>query len=163
MLAGIPAACGSPETAARTPAVMDSATRVAIRAESINAAAVAARPPSPLWDVARVSERLVRAGVNPRRIEPTPRAPDFFSNAETAAFAVARIGEVRVFIFPDTVSRRRATEGLDPVKAAPRGENSPWQSVPLLIISQNLAAVMLGGSDTQRERVQLALEAGLPR
>jgi hypothetical protein len=129
----------------------------------VNAAAVAALPPSALWDIARVSERLVRAGVNPRRIEPTPSAPEFLANTVTAAFAVARVGELRAFVFPDTLSRRRVTDLLDPATAAPRGSVAPWRSRPLLIVSQNLVAVMLGGSETQRERVQLALEAGLPR
>ena len=141
---------------------LDSATLSAIRAESVTAAAVAARPPSALWDVDRVSERLVRAGVGPRRIDSVPPAPSFFRDAHAAVFAVAGGGQLRVFIFPDSARRRAATDELDPLTVAPPGATSPWPSEPLLIVSNNLAAVMLGSRPVQRERVQLALEAGLP-
>ena len=136
----------------------------AVRAESANAAAVAARPKSQLWDVDLVSERLVRAGVAPRRIEPPPRVPDFFSTATaSAAFNVGRGGELRVFIFADSVARRRATQGLDSATASPRGAAIAWPSTPLLIIGQNFAGIMMGGTAVLKERVQLALEAGLPK
>jgi hypothetical protein len=154
------AACGGVDRRAEGPA-LDSATRAAIRAESVTASAVAARPPSALWDVDRVAERLVRAAVGPRRIEPPPAVPPFLAGATTAAFTVARGGEVRVFLFRDSTQRRAVTELLDPATAAPVGVPSPWPSPPLLIISGNLAAVMLGSTPVQRERVQLALEAGL--
>jgi hypothetical protein len=136
----------------------------AVRAESANAAAVAARPKSPLWDVALVSERLVRAGVAPRRIEPSPPVPVFFSKATaSAAFNVGRGGELRVFIFADSAARRRATDGLDSATASPRGAAMAWASAPRLIVGQNFAAIMMGGTDVLKERVQLALEAGLPK
>jgi hypothetical protein len=160
-LVALAGACGERPDPERGPA-LDSATASAIRAESITAAAVAARPPSALWDVDRVSERLVRAGVGPRRLETVPPAPSFFLDATAAAFAVARGGELRVFIFADSVRRRTATDALDPLTVAPPGTASPWPSDPLLIVSNNLAAVMLGAPPVWRERVQLALEAGLP-
>ena len=135
----------------------------AVSAESALAVAVEARPLSPLWDVDRASERLVRAGIAPRRITPTPDVPPFLSAAtSSAAFHVGRDGEVRVFIFADSAARRRVTEALDERTVAPAGAASPWPERPLLIVGQNLAAVMLGGRDQLRERVQLALEAGLP-
>ncbi|HKS06886.1 MAG TPA: hypothetical protein VJR92_11270 [Gemmatimonadaceae bacterium] len=135
----------------------------AVSAESALAVAVDARPLSPLWDVDRASERLVRAGIAPRRITPTPDVPPFFSAAtSSAAFHVGRDGEVRVFIFADSAARRRATGALDERTVAPAGAGSPWAERPMLIVGQNLAAVMLGGRDQLRERVQLALEAGLP-
>lgn len=135
----------------------------AVSAESALAVAVEARPLSPLWDVDRASERLFRAGIAPRRITPTPAVPPFLAAAtSSAAFHVGRDGEVRVFIFADSGARRRATEALDARTVAPAGTSSPWPDRPLLIVGQNLAAVMLGGRDQLRERVQLALEAGLP-
>ena len=136
----------------------------AVQAESITAAAVAARPASPLWDVDRVSERLVRAGVAPRRIDPAPAVPPFFSTATaSAAFSVGRGGELRVFIFADSVARRRATSALDSATASPRGAPMAWPKEPLLIVGQNFAGIMMGGTDVLKERVQLALEAGLPK
>jgi hypothetical protein len=142
-------------------------TIAAVRAESATAAAVAAKPVSSLWDVDRVSERLVRSGVAPRRIDPTPPVPPFFATAmATGAFSVGRDGELRVFIFNDSTARRAATEPLDPLTSSPRGEPIAWPrptfEAPLLIIAQNMAAVLIGGRSTLRERVQLGLEAGLP-
>ena len=135
----------------------------AVSAESATAAAVQARPLSPLWDVDRAAERLFRAGIAPRRITPAPDVPSYFATAtSSAAFHVGRDGEVRVYMFADSAARRRVTEALDTRTAAPRGTSNPWEDRPLLIVAQNLAAVMIGGSDQLRERVQLALEAGLP-
>jgi hypothetical protein len=134
----------------------------AIRAESAAASAAAARAPSESWDVEAVSERLVRAGVAPRRIDPAPEAPEFLAHTITAAFALGRDGELRVFIFPDSGARRRVTGRFDPVTATPRGADFHWPRTPLLIVQQNLAAIMMGGTEALRERVQLALEAGLP-
>lgn len=163
VLAGLATlACRGKDARVITPA--DSATMAAVRAESANAAAVAARPKSQLWDVDRVSERLVRAGVAPRRIEPSPAVPEFFSKATAnAAFNVGHGGELRVFIFADSTARRRATEGLDSATASPRGAASVWPKEPRLIVSQNFAGIMMGGTAVLKERVQLALEAGLPK
>lgn len=155
--------CSHRDRADAARAHADSATIAAVRAESATAASVAGRPPSPLWDVDRVSERLVRSGVAPRRIEPAPAAPAFFATAvATGAFNVGRGGELRVFVFSDSLARRRATDALDPETASPRGSAPAWPQPPVLIGVQNLAAVLMGGTETLRERVQLALEAGLP-
>lgn len=157
------AACGGRDSAG-TRARPDSAAAAAVRAESATAAAVAARPRSQVWDVDRVSERLVRAGVAPRRIDPAPAVPPFFATATaSAAFNVGRGGELRVFIFADSTARRRATVALDPVTASPRGVSFAWPQTPVLIVGQNFAGIMMGGSAVLKERVQLALEAGLPK
>jgi hypothetical protein len=141
---------------------VDSAAIALVRAESATASAVAAIPASGLWDVDRVSERLVRSGVAPRRIEPVPPKPAFFASANaTGAFVVGRGGELRAFVFADSAARMRATASLDPATASPRGAATAWPGSPLLIVTQNLAAVLIGGSATLRERVQLALEAGV--
>jgi hypothetical protein len=159
-LATVGACTASDPKPAVPPAVP--AVIAAVRAESATAAAVAARPSSALWDVDRVSERLVRSGVAPRRMDPPPKAPAFFATATTTgAFAVGRSGELRVFVFRDSLARKRVTDGLDPATASPRGAAVAWAQAPVLIVVQNLAAVMLGGSATLQERVQLALEAGL--
>ncbi len=140
----------------------DSVAIARVRAESATASAVAAIPAAGLWDVDRVSERLVRSGVAPRRVEPVPPKPTFFATATaSAAFSVGRGGELRVFVFADSTARIRATAALDPATASPRGATTAWPAPPLLIVSQNLAAVLLGGSATLQERVQLALEAGV--
>jgi hypothetical protein len=140
----------------------DSATVVAMRAESVTASHTAALKPMGLWDVDHVSERLVRSGMAPRRVEPAPPAPAFLASAKVAAaFAVGKEGDLRVFIFSDSLARRKVTESLDPATASPRGQPVAWPSAPVLIVVQNLMAVMMKGSPRFQERVQLALEAGL--
>jgi hypothetical protein len=95
-------------------------------------------------------------------VTPVPSAPEFFGTArETAAFEVGRGGDLRVFIFRDSLERRRVTESLDPATASPRGQPVAWPAAPVLIVVQNLAAVMMGGSARLQERVQLVLEAGI--
>lgn len=134
----------------------------AISAESAKAVAVAARPSTGLWDLDHVSERLVRSGVAPRRITPTPESPDFFAGAkETGAFSVGRGGELRVFVFRDSTARRKVTEALDRQTATPKGQTRWWPKDAVLIVVQNLAGVMMGGTDRLKERVQLGLEAGI--
>ena len=154
------AACGEAPAPPRPAA--DSAMVVAIRAESARAAAVASLPQSSQWDLARVSERLVRAGVNPRAVDTIPVVPAFIGQAEVGRFRVGRGGDLVVMVFADSVARRAITETLDPATAAPAGVGSPWGESPLLIVSANVMAVFVGGSSSLRERVQLALEAGLP-
>jgi hypothetical protein len=140
----------------------DSATVAAMRAESVTASQVAALKPTGLWDVDHVSERLVRSGMAPRRLPSPPAAPAFLSSARSsAAFDVGREGKLLVFIFADSMARRKITETLDPATATPRGETVAWPSTPVLIVVQNLMGVMMGGSPRLQERVQLALEAGL--
>jgi hypothetical protein len=133
-----------------------------MRAESLIASHAAAEKPTGLWDLAHVSERLVRSGVAPRRIDPAPPSPAFLSAAKASgAFSIGREGELRVFIFRDSLERRKVTEALDPATASPRGQPVAWPSAPVLIIVQNLVGIMMKGSPRTQERVQLALEAGI--
>jgi len=155
------AACGE-APAPPPPPVADAAMVAAIRAESARAVAVSSLPQSSQWDLARVSERLVRAGVNPRAVDTLPALPTFIGRAEVGRFRVGRGGDLIVLLFADSLARRAITETLDPESAAPPGLVSPWGESPLLIVSANLMAVFVGGSSSLRERVQLALEAGLP-
>jgi len=157
----VAAACGQ-ERAPGTLTHKDSVAIAAVQAESARASRVAAARPTGLWDLDAVSERLVRSGVAPRRMTPAPKVPRFFASAkETGAFYVGRDAELHVFVFSDSVARKLVTDKLDTATAAPPGTLlSPWPKTPLLIVVQNLAAVVFGGSPRLQERVQLGLEAG---
>ncbi len=141
---------------------IDVATVEAIRAESARAARVSALPRSSVWDLDRVSERLVRAGVNPRAVDTMPEVPEYLAGVAAGRFRVGRGGDLLVFLFADSLARRDLSTTLDPLTAAPPGAESPWGANPTLILSNNLLAVLVGGSSVLRERVQLAIEAGLP-
>jgi hypothetical protein len=167
LLIGIGAAlvaCGG-EPAADAPSRADalSATeQAALRAESLRAAAVAARPSTGRWDLDRVSERLLRAGVNPRANDTLPELPGFVGSPEVGRFRIGRSMDLLVLLYADSTQRSAVSAGLDSATVAPPGMVSPWGLDPLMITSVNLLAVLSGGSSAQRERVQLALEAGLP-
>jgi hypothetical protein len=151
------AACGPSEAAKKK------ADIAAVAAESTKAVTVASRAPSGLWDVDGASERLVRAGVAPRRIDPAPKVPPFLAGATASgAFHVGRDAEVRIYIFADSAARRRATDAMNPATGSPRGSAGAWEQPSILVVAQNLAAIVIGGPDVLKERVQLALEAGLP-
>jgi hypothetical protein len=159
VILGSVVACGDPPP--RSPAV-DPAMVAAISAESARAAVVSQLPPSSRWDLGRLSERLVRAGVNPRAEDTLPTVPEYARGADVGRFRVGRGGDLVIFLFADSTARRSVTDQLDPLTAAPPGAGAPWGDSPVLIISGNLMAVLVGGSSSLRERVQLAIEAGLP-
>jgi len=158
------AACGDPlprpDASATTP--LSAEAVAAVRAESLRAAAVLGRPRTGKWDRDLVAERLRRAGVNPRASDTAPLRPAFLGQPEATQFQIGRGASLAVYLYADSSARRAVTAGLDPESASPPGVPSPWGLDPLPIVSVNLFAVLSGGSSAMRERVQLALEAGLP-
>lgn len=129
------------------------------RAES-TATVVATTRRTGLWTAEQVLERLVRAGVAPRAIEPAPPGPDWMHVAPSV-FAAGG-GEVYAWVYKDSTARRAATDSLDPYTAAPPGRVAPFASPMIFLVQNNLAAIITGGSETNQERVALALQAGLP-
>jgi hypothetical protein len=122
-------------------------------------------PPSTtgLWDADHVEERLDRAGLAPRLDSTAAARQPAFMHVPARVFRVGS-AELRVYIYPDSAARARDTDALDPETVAPRTPGTPpvsWPATPTLIVSRNLAAILLTNSAQQRERVTLALEAGL--
>ena len=118
-------------------------------------------PQDVVWKSCSVEKRLTDAGFVPLA------QPD---SAPAGVFPVAgttyRLGpaELHVYIFPSTAERERAVSAIDTVNVVRSGESAPWPplSEPVLIQSNNLAAVLLSENARLVERVQLALTAGLP-
>jgi len=136
------------------------AARSAIEASAEQAAsATATAVTTGLWDEPHVVERLVRAGLAPQALASEKGTPNF-----RVPGIVYQLGSSRltVYIYPDSVARRAVTSVLDTTALGPK----PVQGEPIVLhqmISQNnLAAVLIGGSERQQERVSLALSAGLP-
>lgn len=150
------AACGG--EARREEAQRVARTEIA-RAES-TATRVAALPATGLWSAEHVLERLVRAGVAPRPAEGAGPGPAWMKVAPVVYAAGG--GEVWAWIYPDSAARRAVTDGLDPATAAPPGTVAPFAAPMVFVRQNNLAAVITGGSETNQERVALALQAGLP-
>jgi hypothetical protein len=135
------------------------AARSAIAAESAKAVVAAGTPATDRWDEARLVERLVRAGLAPQAV-PGEKSPPYWG-VPAKAFRVGN-ATLYVYLYPDSTARRRLSAGLDSLTAAPKGELSPYPVPRLLILQNNLAAVLVGGSDRQQDRVSLAIGAGVP-
>lgn len=69
---------------------------------------------------------------------------------------------LEVYLYPSADARQRDLRAIDSVRVAPPGENVAWPATPTLIVSNNLAAILIGGSPRQIERVSNAIRAGLP-
>jgi hypothetical protein len=113
------------------------------------------------WRVCSVEKRLKDAGLVPQKQDEPARHP-FFSVPGTA-YKVAR-GDLEVFVYPDDAALARDLAALDTVRVAPKGETGPWRMPrPTFIHSANLLAVYQSLSETQNERIGLALGAGPPQ
>lgn len=96
--------------------------------------------------VKRTDESVTRAGFTPKPVIymlGTSRLEAFFYRSEGAL--------------------SKDMQSIDTVTAAPKGAAAPWPSTPVLIRSANLAAVFLGQSPRQIERLTLAITAGPPQ
>ena len=109
-------------------------------------------------NMAKLMKRLESAGLAPVPL-PTAVRHSFLSIPGTAF----RIGdaELQVFIYDDSISAKRDLAKLDGETVSAPGTTAGWATKPTLIVSNNLAAIMLGRNERQIERVQLALTAGL--
>lgn len=116
-------------------------------------------PSTGKWDEALLTQRLVNAGLAPRADDSLPSHPNF-----TVSPIGLRVGKAHVlaWIFADSVARKKQSEAIDTLTAIPRGQPNVWAEPPMFVVHNNLMAVLVGGSDRQRERVRLAIEAGLP-
>ena len=134
--------------------------RSAVEASAEQAAAAAARPVTTgRWDEAHLVERLVRAGLAPQAI-----AGDQGTRTFRVPGIVFQLGTSRltVYLYPDSVARLAVTAGLDTTALGPTPVQGEPPVLRQLIVQNNLAAVLIGGSERQQERVMLALSAGLP-
>lgn len=111
------------------------------------------------WDLPQLTKRLVDAGLAPRPDDSLPAHPDY--RVKPAGFRVGG-AHLLAWIFTDSLARRAASATIDTLTAFPRGESPAWVVPPMFVLQNNLIAVIVGGSERQRERIRLAIEAGLP-
>ena len=130
-----------------------------IAAESAKVAAIPSLPVTGLWDEPHLIDRLVHSGLAPRLATVAPVRVKYWLRPVTAL----QLGEATLYVYfyADSIARRSVTATLDTVTIAPRGIASPYLLPHLLIINNNLAAVLVGGTDRAQERVMLAISAGL--
>ena len=148
--------CTSPEQRQAARAVVE---RSAVSAESAAAARARSLPATGKWDEARLVERLVSAGLAPQAIVAAP------GEAYWGVPAIRiRLGNatLEAHVYSDSLARSRVTDGLDSLTIAPKGIEGRYSAPHLLITNNNLAVVLIGGSERHQERVSNALTAGLP-
>jgi hypothetical protein len=149
------AACTSPE--------QEKAKRAAAEQHAVEATAATAARVAPtvtgLWDEPHLVNRLVRAGLAPQAI--AGEAPEAYWNTPLLAYHVGT-ATLYAYIYSDSLSRRRITDGLDSLTLAPRGKPGAYAVPHALIVQNNLAVVLVGANDRKLEQVSLAIGAGLP-
>jgi len=111
------------------------------------------------WNQAALTQRLLSAGLAPRADDSLPSHPTF-----PVPLLGLRVGKAHLlaWIFADSLARLKVSAKVDTLTVIPKGQANPWAEPPMFVVHNNLIAVLVGGSDRQRERVRLAIEAGLP-
>jgi len=115
-------------------------------------------PSTGKWDEPTLTRRLSNAGLAPRPDDSLPSHPDY--RVRPVAYRLGK-AHLLAWIFADSAARKRVSATVDTLTAIPQGQPSPWAEPPVFVTQNNLMAVIVGGSDRQRERIRLALEAGL--
>ena len=134
--------------------------RAAIATAESTAVRVAALPATGLWSKEHLLERLVRSGVAPREVSDAPTGPTWMGRR--ALVIAAGGGEVYAWIYADSSARKAATDPLDEATGAPKGANPAFAGPMVFVRQNNLAAMITGGSETNQDRIALALQAGVP-
>ena len=115
-----------------------------------------------LWTRCAVEDRLVRAGLVVKTSDVPARYP-FLAVTGTTYGVGAGDDEVHVFLYANAAARRADTDRLDSAAVSPRGQRVSYKVPPLLVTSDNLAALVFTLNERTSERIALALSAGLPQ
>jgi hypothetical protein len=107
------------------------------------------------WELCSVRDRLEHAGLVP---QPRDSVRPAFASVPGVVYGIGR-GELQIFLYPDSAARAQNFARFD---AAQVQSVQSSGGTPTLIVSNNLAAILLSDNATQVERVRLALQAGLP-
>ena len=151
-LLAVAAACGTDR-----PAIRDSATTATAPASA--SASRDSCPSTGHWIPCQVKRRLDQAGLAPRdsslnglpSLGPTP-----------SVYVVGTSG-LAVYLFPDSLARRRAAGSLDTAKFVAPSAPLTMRNEATAIQNDNLLALLYSQREQQRERVSDALMAGAPQ
>ena len=105
---------------------------------------------------------MVHAGLVTKK-QDAPITSDLFSVRGTGYDVGAGDDEVQIFLYDTEAARRADTDKLDSVAVAPKGEHRSYKVPPMLVTSNNLAALVFTPNPRSQERMANALSAGLPQ
>lgn len=138
------------------------------------AAAAAPLPPRPAvagspgcpsdgrWTPCALLDRVSRSGLVFKEAGDTTRVP--FLAVPGVRYKVGSVATLVAFIYPDSAALARDFAAIDTVRVAAKGDTATaWPSVPVVVRSANLLVLVFDGSETQVERIQLAITAGAPQ
>jgi hypothetical protein len=111
------------------------------------------------WQPCNLEDRLTRAGLVFER-DDKPVRHDFLGVPGTKY--TMQNAELQVFLYPNAEARKRDTDPLDTTAVAPPGKRVIWPQPPTLVVTNNLAAIVLTLNGRLGERIALAIGAGLP-
>ena len=155
LVTALAVACSSPEEKRAREATT---ARAAVAAESARAVVASSLPATSVWDEPHLVQRLVQSGLAPQAV--TDAKPESYWQVPVLVYRVGN-ATLHAYLYRDSTSRRKIVGTLDTLTLAPPGTPSPYVIPRLLIVQNNLAAVLVGGSARQQERVSLAIGAGL--
>lgn len=155
----------TPETARAvvdTPAVAvarDSAEQA--RVDSV-LAMLASCPRDGRWHACSVERRLAQSGFRPV-LEPDAAGGIPGVAGEAISWRLGR-QQLWLVLLADSTAARAVMEGMDSLRAAPRGDTMvSWPDRATLLRSANAIGLLLGGTDRTVERIMDALLAGPPQ
>ena len=133
------AACGQPEAG------------VDERSESANIS-------SKQWTLETLASRLASAGVHITHTEHNIRQP--FMSVAAVRLVASDHSELQVFLYADHRARQHDTDRLDPHRAAPPHMMITWRLPPTLLVSGNMAIILLTEHSATRDHVKRAIAHG---
>ncbi len=116
-----------------------------------------------LWQWCSVEDRMEHAGVILTRQDAAPSG-DLLRGEGRGYKVGAGDDELHIFVYPTVEARQADTGALDSVTVSPKGApRRSYKVVPLLVTSNNLAALVFTLNERTSERLANALSAGLPQ
>ncbi len=113
------------------------------------------------WGDCQLRARLGESGLAPRgtseKVGDLPPLP-----VKPTTLMVGNAG-VAFYLFPDTLSRRKAAATLDTAKFIPQSRPVSMKAETTLIENDNLLVLLFSKNEHQRERVADAVTAGPPQ
>ena len=114
---------------------------------------------APLWSPCLLRKALENAGLAPQE-EDSVHYP--FLKTGGRRWRLGR-AELQTFVYKSAEALQKDLAGLDTVTGQPKSghDRVDWSRPPATIVSRNLMAFLVGGTERHDERIRLALEAGV--